>query len=209
MSITDWYFIRHAPVLGAKENMYKSFDEPADLSNHNALIWLARQLPTAAQWHCSPLKRTRQTAEDLVQRKDDTIDIVNDDRLTEQNFGDWYGLSFDKLWNKIEGLPAHNWSILAADTCPPNGEAFRDVYDRAGSFMESHLRSKNEAPHITVTHAGVIRAILGLCLNLSPDQALNFALEPLSITHVQYSPKDFRGGHWRLVRLNHCYGYGQ
>ena len=208
MRITDWYFIRHAPVLGAKENIYKSADEPADLSDQNALDWLAGKLPEEAIWHCSPLQRTRQTAEALAIRKENPIDLTADDRLTEQDFGDWYGLNFDEVWQKIKTLPPHNWSLLAADSLPPNGEAFTDVCSRATDFMQHHQTASGKNDHIAVTHAGVIRAILGYCLDLSPDQALNFALEPLSVTHLQYSPQDFCGGHWRLVRLNHCYGYG-
>lgn len=198
MTVSDWYFIRHAPVLGAEENIYKSSDEPADLSNKDALNWLAGQLPEDAIWHCSPLQRTRQTAEALKPH----TDITEDSRLIEQDFGDWYGLNFGELWQKIEKLPAHNWSLLAADTLPPNGEAFTDVCSRATDFIQTARHEKN---HVTVTHGGVIRAILGHCFGLSPDQALNFAVEPLSVTHLQYSPKEFSGGHWRLVRLNHCY----
>ncbi|WP_417318521.1 histidine phosphatase family protein [Emcibacter sp.] len=203
MSIIDWYLVRHAPVLGARENLYKSADEPADLSNHAALDWIAQRLPDQAQWFSSPLQRTRQTAQALRERKQVTGELITSPELTEQDFGDWYGLEFDKLWPKIEGLPPHNWSLLAADSTPPGGESFTQVAARATSFLEGHVGDGSTAPRVIVTHAGVIRAILGHCFELAPDLALNFALDTLSLTHLQFSAKEFRGGHWRLVGLNH------
>ena len=203
MNVVDYYLIRHAPVLGARENLYKSGDEPADLSDAAAFDWLADQLPGDAQWYSSPLQRTRQTADALKDRKSAPEELTLSPQLTEQDFGDWYGLDFDSLWPKIKDLPPHNWSLLAAGSTPPGGEAFTDVCARAAYFMEEQVSAGSSAPQVLVTHAGVIRAVLGHCLGLSPDLALNFALEPLSLTHLQYSPKDFHGGHWRLVRLNH------
>ncbi|MFC7049984.1 histidine phosphatase family protein [Emcibacter nanhaiensis] len=203
MSIIDYYLVRHAPVAGAREHLYKSGNEPANLSDAVSLDWLADQLPDHAQWFSSPLQRTRQTADALRERKPGSAELTSSPQLTEQDFGDWYGLDFDHLWPKIKRLPPHNWSLLAAHSLPPGGEAFTDVCERASHFMKDQTGSGSSTPRVIITHAGVIRAILGYCLGLSPDLALNFALDTLSLTHLQYSPKDFHGGHWRLVRLNH------
>lgn len=218
MSVTDWYLIRHAPVLapvrGGEKILYQSADEPADLSNVAKLDKLAGHLPEGANWLTGPLKRTRATAEALISRKETQVDIVVNDYLIEQDFGDWFGLSFEDLWQEIKHLPPHNWSILAADTCPPGGESFHQVWDRVGDFLmvntpqendnEDYLENLN--PKIIVSHAGVIRAFIGHILGLSPNMAISFALDPLSMTHLQYSNKDFLGGPWRLVSMNENFG---
>lgn len=204
--IVDLYLIRHAPVLGAKEKLYQTANEPADLSQGSKLDKLAARLPADASWFSSPLQRAETTAQALKIRQKDTTEITLDHRLTEQDFGDWFGLSFEDLWQEIKILPPHNWSLLAAESCPPGGESFQAVWDRVGGFLDDFKDQDKKDNRIIISHAGVIRAMMGHILQLSPDKALSFALAPLSMTHVQYCDTRFRGGQWRLVTVNENFG---
>ncbi|WP_339863610.1 histidine phosphatase family protein [Paremcibacter congregatus] len=206
MMIRDWYLIRHAPVLGAQEKLYRSGDEPADLSQTAVLDRLAAQLPEQGQWVTSPLLRAIMTARALGDRMPDTVKMREDARLEEQDFGDWFGLSFDELWQKIKDLPPHNWSLLAAETTPAGGESFMAVWQRVGDFLAEQENVEKETPQIIISHAGVIRAIVGHILDMTPDQALSFGCDPLSLTHLQYSDQAHAGGQWRLVVLNQNFG---
>ena len=206
MTVVDWYLIRHAPVRAAQEKLYQSADEPADLSDTANLDRLCGHLPQGAQWFSSPLARARTTAEALAARMEVRPEITTDDRLREQDFGDWFGLSFADLWREIKDLPPHNWSILAADSRPPGGESFLSVWNRVGGFIDHFNAVENKKSRIIVSHAGVIRAMIGHILAMSPDRALGFALDPLSLTHLQYSDRDYRGGQWRLVKMNETFG---
>lgn len=210
MTVVDWYLIRHAPVLVEDRHdegtLYVSSDEPADLSNGVKFDKLAAILPEKADWWVSPLRRTRETAQELLSRKVGPVGPKEDDRLVEQDFGAWHGLGFDQLWAKIKDLPAHNWSLLAADTCPPGGDRFIDIWHNVGEFMADNRPVENQRPQVMVIHAGIIRAIIGHIMDLSPDKALSFGLAPLSLTHIQYMAGDNLGGRWRLVTMNENFG---
>ena len=52
---------------------------------------------------------------------------------------------------------------------------------------------------ILIAHAGTIRAVLAIALDLAPDKALRFVIEPLSLTRL-----DRLAEGWRVVAVNRC-----
>ena len=48
-----------------------------------------------------------------------------------------------------------------------------------------------------VIHSGTIRALLAIALDLAPDAALRFAIDPLSVTRLDQTTKG-----WRIVYVN-------
>lgn len=204
----DWYLVRHAPVAGAKQGIYRSLDGAADLSDTTALDVAAKRLPTDARWWTSPMRRTRETASALADRIPPQPAPAVEERLREQDFGAWHGLTFEELWKKIRDLPPHNWSYLAPETTPPDGENYLVLWERAASFIEERTRESSSAPLVLVTHAGVIRAIVGQALGLTPSRALALGIATLSVTKLTQSrpptpasARD-RGGDWEIRYLN-------
>jgi alpha-ribazole phosphatase len=50
---------------------------------------------------------------------------------------------------------------------------------------------------VLVVHSGTIRALLPIALDLEPDNALRFVIDPLSLTRI-----DRLDGGWRVVAVN-------
>jgi alpha-ribazole phosphatase len=50
---------------------------------------------------------------------------------------------------------------------------------------------------VLVVHSGTIRAVLAIALDLTPDSALRFVIDPLSLTRI-----DRLAGGWRVVAVN-------
>jgi alpha-ribazole phosphatase len=50
---------------------------------------------------------------------------------------------------------------------------------------------------VLVVHSGTIRAVLALALDLEPDAALRFVIDPLSLTRI-----DRLESGWRIVAVN-------
>ena len=48
-----------------------------------------------------------------------------------------------------------------------------------------------------VVHSGTIRAVLAIALDLAPDSALRFVIDPLSLTRI-----DRLADGWRVVTVN-------
>lgn len=94
---------------------------------------------------CSPLKRTKQTAEILVPY----LNVIYDDRLKERGLGDW------------ENTPNTDEKqfLMHNKTVPPNGETFEEFDKRIINFLEMIKRNYNHEKILVVTHGGVIYAI--------------------------------------------------
>jgi alpha-ribazole phosphatase len=87
---------------------------------------------------------------------------------------------------------AQLWRSPASNR-PPGGESFVDQIDRA----RAGLASLPAGDAVLVVHSGTIRAVLAIALDLAPDSALRFVLEPLSLTRI-----DRLVNGWRVVAVN-------
>ncbi len=76
---------------------------------------------------------------------------------------------------------------------PPGGESFVDQISRA----TEGLAALPAGDIILVVHSGTIRAALAIALDLDPDGALRFVIDPLSLTRI-----DRLDNGWRVVAVN-------
>jgi len=205
VELTEWYYIRHAPVKNSRKGIYNHSDGDAILPDEESIKSMVSDLPDDAIWFVSPLKRTRQTAEILRSHMKKPGEIYYDDALKEQDFGDWQRLSFEEIWQNIKDLMPHNWSLLAADTVPPNGESFNDLQKRVAPFIDKKSRENSKKPIIIVSHAGVIRSVIGTILNLKSDDALSLGIETFSLSRALHQTGTGKGGQWQLKLLNKKY----
>jgi alpha-ribazole phosphatase len=180
------WLIRHAPVAGPK-GVIHAIDAPADTGDAAALAELRSKLPTGAAVFASPSVRTLATAAALGLQP-----IVEPD-FSEQDFGDWTGRRHDDLARELGGAYHAFWRA-PADSRPPGGESFADQVARVRGGL-ARLAAAGDA--IVVVHSGTIRAALAIALDLAPEQALRFAIEPLSLTRI-----DRVAGGWRVVGVN-------
>jgi alpha-ribazole phosphatase len=179
------WLIRHAPVAGP-EGVIHGVDAPADISDVAAIAALHAKLPDAAKVFASPSARTLATAAALGLRP------VAEPRFSEQDFGDWTGRRHDDLARE-PGEAYHAFWRAPADSRPPGGESFADQIVR----VRDGLAELPPGDAILVVHSGTIRAALAIALELKPEQALRFAIAPLSLTRI-----DRVVGGWRIVGVN-------
>ena len=182
---TNLWLIRHAPVDGPRGVIHGP-DAPADLGEAAAFAALKARLPQHALAVCSPARRTFETAVALG------LEPVRDAAFGEQDFGDWTGRRHDDLAAQPGEAYQAFWKSPAANRAP-GGESFADQIDRAKAGLAS-LPAGNV---ILVAHSGTIRAALAIALDLAPDAALRFVIDPLSLTRI-----DRVGAGWRVVAVN-------
>ena len=182
---TQLWLIRHAPVDGP-HGVIHGPDAPADVGNAAAFAALKAGLPPGAHAVCSPARRTRETALTLG------LDAVEEAAFREQDFGAWTGRRHDDLTTELGAAYQAFWKSPASNR-PPGGESFVDQIDRAREGL-SRLPA-GEA--VLVVHSGTIRAVLAIALDLTPDSALRFVIDPLSLTRI-----DRLDGGWRVVAVN-------
>jgi alpha-ribazole phosphatase len=182
---TNLWLIRHAPVDGPSGVIHGP-DAPADLRDAAAFAALKARLPANGFAVCSPARRTRETAVRLG------LDPVEQPAFREQDFGAWTGRRHDELMAEL-GVAYHEFWKSPAGNRPPGGESFVDQIARARAGLA--LLPAGEA--VLVVHSGTIRAVLAIALDLAPDAALRFVIDPLSLTRI-----DRLENGWRVAAVN-------
>jgi alpha-ribazole phosphatase len=182
---TNLWLIRHAPVDGPRGVIHAP-DAPADLRDTATIAALKAKLSEAAFAVCSPARRTRETAGALG------LDAAENAAFREQDFGDWTGRRHNDLVAELGEAYREFWKSAAANR-PPGGESFVDQIGRA----RAGLLSLPPGDVVLVVHSGTIRAVLAIALDLAPDSALRFVIDPLSLTRI-----DRLENGWRVVSVN-------
>ncbi len=81
--------------------------------------------------------------------------FIIDDRLTELNFGDWEGAT----WDTVNESDLQIWMDDFVNVVVPGGESMRQMSVRVLSFW-SELIQTDHKKTVVITHGGVIRLIL-------------------------------------------------
>ena len=179
------WLIRHAPVAGPA-GVIHGLDAPADISDTAALAALRAKLPEHAVSFASPSVRTLATAASLGLRP------AAEAKFTEQDFGEWTGRRHDDLARDSSIVYREFWNAPATSR-PPGGESFAEQTARV---CEGFAKLP-AGDVILVVHSGTVRAALAIALDLAPEAALRFAINPLSLTRI-----DRIAGGWRVVGVN-------
>ncbi|MCP3390812.1 histidine phosphatase family protein [Bradyrhizobium sp. CCGB12] len=182
---TFLWLIRHAPVDGIAGTIHAA-DAPADLGDPTQFQALRQRLPGGAASYASPSRRTVETAQALGLAPE----LVPE--FSEQDFGDWTGRRHDEIAAAGDETHAQFWSDPAHGR-PPGGESFEDQVAR----VRLGLSRIGAGPATLVVHSGTIRAALCIALDLTPQGALRFVIDPLSLTRI-----DRLASGWRVVSVN-------
>ena len=164
------FLIRHPRPLIEPGLCYGRLD--VDCADPLAVaVRLRPQLPAATIIVSSPLRRALRLAEALDAR------VKIDARLAEIDFGDWEG----RRWDDIERGAIDAWAADVLNFTPPGGESVADLQRRAIDFATTLT-----GPCVAlVTHAGVIRALLGHWQQLPVAEWTQLKFDFGSITEVR------------------------
>lgn len=160
----------------------------------------------------SPLKRAVETAEIILSgrgtmaegaERDSTteaIKIYRDERLCEQDFGIFEGLTYRELTKRYpEQLDAWNRDYFGYRI--PEGESFLDVRRRVelffGDLKERAATAGRESALLLVAHKGTLGHFLAVSLGLPPEGYWNFVFE-----QGCYSRIDLEDGYAIIRKLN-------
>jgi broad specificity phosphatase PhoE len=115
--------------------IYGQTDLSCDCSKTALFTGLAEKLPHSAIWVTSNLRRTHETAAAIVRaglRGPQPIpgpEAIMMPEFAEQDFGEWQGMTYEKLQESRAGDFHRFWHAPAHET-PPGGESFVAVIER-------------------------------------------------------------------------------
>lgn len=198
---TRFWLIRHALVSeNERARLYGVMDVSlcpdtlvAQAGQYRAL---ADRLPRPARWACSPLSRTRRTAEAIFAAGYPAQPLTVVPGLIEQNLGDYQGLVHADLPARL-AAPAHPFWPLSASERPPGGESMEDVVFRVGRTMDALAAEHAGHDLVVLSHGGTIRAAVAHALAATAEQALHLSVHNISLTRIERVPEG-----WRVVCVN-------
>ena len=194
--------IRHAPIEKVDGRLPEN--DPNAIIDDMRMQKLASQLPKGCTCYVSPLKRAIQTAT-VLSRYVNFSDIIIEQHLVEQNFGDWAGKSISDVWDEIKSNKGiHNFSFICPEVIPPNGDSFLRQCERMSLWLEREHFAESQTV-VVIAHSGTIRAALSCMLGLQPDTAIGIEILHLSLNIFEVLPKydqRRRGGRFRLLSVN-------
>ena len=169
------YLFRHGEtVWNAEKRAQGHLDSPLTDAGREQARAMGRRLaqelaqggyaPSMVIVRASPLGRVRETlalaAEAAGLTHDDTC---HDHRLREMSWGDWDGLNGSEIEAGWPGALAtrrlDHWNY-----CPPNGESYVMVTERARPALDDILALATDSPVAVFAHGGIGRVLRGLFL---------------------------------------------
>ena len=182
------YFLRHGlddeRFIGGWSHMGLTWEGKSQVKE--ALSFLKEHPIHFDRIYTSDLPRALETAQ-MVQREFE-VPIIEDERLRELNKGDLNGMYIVKANLKYHyGKFLQNMTV---DTKYPNGESFRDFWERMASTLPYFLEQDDA---LIVTHRGVINYLYyqmnGMFMDGIPTDTNK---EQFNVTHAsihEYEPK--------------------
>jgi len=137
--------------------------------------------------YSSPLKRASKTAEIIAAPH--CIDVITAPELIDFDYGEWQGLSHDKVKEKFKALYAE-WLKNPQLVKMPKGESLDDVRERVFSLVEKVV-AQYEGAVALVSHRVIHKVIICALLGLDNSNIWNIRLDTCGITTFIYEKGGF------------------
>ncbi len=141
----------------------------------------------------SDLIRCRLTAEAVAEATQSSLLVRAD--IRERSFGDWEGSQFTELHKKMAEA-AEKKRVNIQEIRPPNGESFRDVWNRLAPLVAEI----DDVHHnlAIVTHGGTGSLLLSLLVRGTLESSKSFRFGNTGISELERRPD----GLFTLMRYN-------
>jgi probable phosphomutase (TIGR03848 family) len=137
--------------------------------------------------YSSPLERARETAEPLARRVGRPVHVL--EPLSEVDYGDWTGLSFDALHE----LPQwSHYNRLRSGARIPGGEMLVEVQTRMVTELHRLAEQHPSGLVVVVSHADSIRGLLCWYAGIPIDLFLRFEITTASVSAIRVSDDTVR-----------------
>ena len=177
--------VRHAPVATTGKVLYgreggHHLTEPAKVDTR-ALAGRLSEIDLAAVF-CSPLERTRETAQLLAAPHG--LAPLADHRLTEVDYGEWTGKTLADLYKLPEWKTVvHRPSRMRF----PGGESPAEAQLRGTAAAQELADRHPDGTVMLVSHADIIRLLLGFYLGQPLDLWSRLTVSPTSVSVLDFA----------------------
>jgi phosphoserine phosphatase len=160
---------------------------------------LCAETPIAAVY-VSPLKRTQQTAQSILNQLPQSIPIVLHEDLREIDLPDWEGLTFAQVQTEFaadyqtwintpkifQTTPSQSHGPI--ELAPKPNYPVQDLYKRAQRFWRTVLPQHQGQTILIVSHGGTIRALTSNALGIPIEQFHYLQQSNAGVTTIEFDP---------------------
>ncbi len=200
MSNNPWiYLLRHGEIVQhGPRRLIGQMDEPLSEKGVAQALWWAKQWAPVSfeQVYCSDLMRSKHTAELIVGKQRELIEIVPE--LREIGLGQWEGRPVEDIKREYPSEWQERGDHLD-EYRPPGGESFLDLSTRVVPFFQRVLPQVT-GPVLIAGHAGVNRVILCHVLGIPLNNLLRLGQDYGALNIIDSAG----GGNLRLLKMNLC-----
>lgn len=148
----------------------------------------------------SPLNRCLAFANKIAAQGIAVNNVVQvDDAWRELHYGDWEGISHQRIWQEQSELMEKMWQA-PLEFCAPNGEAVKDFSQRIEQAWETLLKAHQGKRILLVCHGGVMRVLLQQLLLMAPEGMNRFAIPYAAMSRFRVDhaagEKNNKTQHW-------------
>jgi alpha-ribazole phosphatase len=182
--LTIW-LVRHALPEGHNGRCYGRHDIPLSADGIEQAEDIAKRLSVESISHVysSGLSRALETARILAGPHNLAVQIIEE--LGEIHFGDCEGLTYEEVEQRFPEV-FQSWMARPTETQFPNGENFGQMRSRVMGAFNALLLRHSEESVVIVTHAGVIRLLLGQALGIPENHIFRLGQRFGAINRVDY-----------------------
>ncbi len=162
-----FFLIRHGQTLWNKEGRYQGvYDIGLTREGIRQAKYAAKYLSRVnlSNIYSSPLKRAADTANIIGESKG--LKVIVRESLKEIYFGKWEGMKFSDI-NKEFHDDYQQWLKDPYNSCPTEGECFKQVQERAIAEIDNIINENEDKSSVAViTHGGIIFSLLASWLKI-------------------------------------------
>ncbi len=194
----SFWWVRHAPVINNNDSCYGDNEVDCDTSDTKSFKNLVNNLPVNAQVYSSTLSRAKKTFQATVELGYIYKKYFEDERLKEQNIGEFAGMKYSELYKFTKKLGIHSsfW-LMEEKYIPPKGESFTQLNERVKQFLYEKILDKLQGNIVIFSHGGPIRSAISIALGNQHANVGPFKIDNLKVTKISYDNKK-----WQIDFIN-------
>ncbi|MEE3354098.1 MAG: histidine phosphatase family protein [Actinomycetota bacterium] len=172
------YVVRHGRTeANAAGLLLGHLDPELDEVGERQALAVARSLGPVDRVVCSPLLRTRRTAEAFTVRDGSPVEV--DERWIEMDYGEFDG-------RPLTEVSPETWELWRADLdwAPPGGESHRALGLRVRTALDDLFEASRTSELVVVTHVSPIKVALAWALGVGDEVAWRTFVAPSSVMTV-------------------------
>lgn len=139
--------------------------------------------------YTSDLSRAVETAETITQHHNEPVEVIEDPRLREFDFGDWEGLPYTEINHRCGSEVEDDFVPLF----PPDGETLESFRSRLLQALEDIVEKHKDSENVAIVTHGLVIALARVhCAKKSVNALWEYIPQKTGVVAISAEPDAFK-----------------